>query len=50
MKTTDLSFDLVVAGGGLAAAMAARLPVPDVRAVDVSALRAALRDHGAWLP
>ena len=35
---------------GLAAAMAARLPVPDVRAIDVAALRAALRAHGAYLP
>lgn len=35
---------------GLAAAMAARLPVPDVRAVDVAVLRAALRAHGAYLP
>ena len=35
---------------GLAAAMAARLPVPDVRAVDVAALREDLRAHGAYLP
>ena len=35
---------------GLAAAMAARLPVPDVRAIDVAALREDLRAHGAYLP
>ncbi len=35
---------------GIAAAMAAALSVPDIRAIDVSVLRDDLRTHGAYLP
>ena len=35
---------------GLAAALAAKAPAPDVHAVDTAALRARLRAHGAYLP
>ena len=35
---------------GLAAAMAADQPDPDVHAVDVERLRQRLRAEGAWLP
>ncbi|MBW4082589.1 FAD-dependent oxidoreductase [Paenibacillus sp. S150] len=35
---------------GIAAAMAALLPEPDVHAVDTSALRSRLREEGAYLP
>lgn len=35
---------------GMAAAMAARAPQPDVHTVDVQRLRDRLREEGAWLP
>ncbi|MNJ03669.1 hypothetical protein D3C73_1640870 [compost metagenome] len=35
---------------GIAAAMAALLPEPDVHAVDTPALRRRLREEGAYLP
>ena len=35
---------------GLAAALAARMPRPDVHAVDTARLRRRLAEEGAWLP